>query len=567
MQQNRYSMPSMRPYSWLKSYPANIDWHAPLSTHPLYQLLDEAEDRYAEHTAIEFKGRRYTYRELGEQVRRLSGGLASIGVGRGVNVGLFLPNCPQFVISYYAILKAGGTVVNYNPLYSGDEIRHQAKDSATEIMVTLALKALYPKVAACLGTTPVKKIIVSDLQEALPLAKRIAYPIAHKQDIASIPSDSQHVRFTDLMNGNHPLPHVTIHPESDVAVLQYTGGTTGVPKGAILTHANLYANAQQCGLWFTGLKHGHETIVGALPLFHVFAMATVMNLAIRTGSAMLLYPRFDMKEVLHDIHSKHPTLMPGVPTMFAAITNFRHIGKYNLTSLKMCMSGGGPLPAEIKAGFERITHCKLVEGYGLTESSPVASANPLFGPNKSGSIGLPFPGTVMEITDLQDQDKVLGAGETGEICISGPQVMRGYLHQLDDSQRVLRGGRLHTGDIGYMDEDGYFFVVDRLKEMIISGGYKIYPRNIEEVLYGHPAIAEAAVIGIPHPERVQAPKVFVVKKEGAEISESDIREYLRAHIAAYAMPQAIEFRESLPKSMIGKILKKELLAEEMGSKG
>jgi long-chain acyl-CoA synthetase len=558
---------SQNHYNWLKSYPPGIRWDAPLPHHSLFALLDEAEDRYAGKTAIDFKGRKTTYAELGDNVRRLANGLKNIGVTKGVKVGLFMPNCPQFVTSYYAILKAGGTVVNYNPLYSAEEVAHQVDDSCTEIMITLALKAVYPKVAQCLGKTKLKKIIVSEMQEALPMAKRLAFPLAYKNDITEIPDDDKHHRYAKLLEASDAPIHVNIHPDSDIAVLQYTGGTTGVPKGAVLTHANLYVNTLQCGMWFTGLKYGEETIVGALPLFHVFAMATVMNLAVHTGSAMLLHPKFDMKAILADIGSKRPTLMPGVPTMFAAMNNYKDIGKYDLTSLKMCFSGGGPLPAEVKQGFEKRTGCKLIEGYGLTESSPVASANPLFGINKTGSIGIPVPQTIMEVTDLDNPDKVLGVGETGEICISGPQIMRGYLHQLDETNRILRGGRLHTGDIGYMDEEGYFFIVDRLKEMIISGGYNIYPRNIEEVLYTHPAVAEAAVIGIPHKERVQVPKAFIVKKEGMEVTEAEIRQHLRAHIAAYAMPAAFEFRDSLPKSIIGKILKKELVAEEKAKTG
>lgn len=552
----------MQHYPWLKSYPAGMRWDTDLPVHPLFVLLDEAEDRYPQRIAIDFMGRKINYTELARDVRALASGLRRLGVGRGVNVGLLMPNCPQFVTSYYAVLKAGGTVVNYNPLYSQHEIEHQIKDSSTEIMITLALKATYPKVAECLDRSPLKRIIVSEFQEALPLAKRLAFPIARKNDIAQLPhNDPRHTRYDELLASPEVAPE-TIHPESDIALLQYTGGTTGVPKGAVLTHANLYANTIQCGIWFTGLKKGEEIIMGALPLFHVFAMATVMNLAVHTGSTMILHPRFDLKAILHDIQAKRPTLMPGVPTMFAAMQNFRDVNKYDLTSLKMCISGGGPLPSEIQKSFEQRTGCRLIEGYGLTECSPVASANPLFGTNKEGTIGIPFPGTIMEVVDPDKPDKVLGVREVGEICIRGPQVMHGYLHQLDETNRMLRGGRLHTGDIGFMDEDGYFTIIDRLKEMIISGGYNIYPRNIEEALYKHPAVAEAAVIGVFHPQRVQVPKAFVVVKEGMTVTEGQLREHLKADIAAYAMPASYEFRESLPKSMIGKILKKELVAQE-----
>lgn len=553
-------------HPWLAAYPANIAWNAAIPSRALFSLLDEAEEKYPKKLAIDFLGAHTNYAELADQVRRVATGLQAMGVKKGVRVGLFLPNCPQFVISYYAILKAGGTVVNYNPLYAHDELEHQINDSGTTIMITLALRVLYPKVASCLGKTALKKIIVSEFQEALPFVKRMAFPLARKADIAHWPHDEQHAAFNGLMASEAKIIPDPVKPTEDVALLQYTGGTTGVPKGAVLTHANLYANALQCGLWFTGLKHGEESIVGALPLFHVFAMATVMNLAIHTGSAMLLHPKFDMKGILYDLHFKRATLLPGVPTMYAAINNYKSIEKYDLTSLKFCISGGGPLPVEVKQVFEKRTKCTLIEGYGLTECSPVASANPLFGLNKEGSIGLPFPDTIIEVTDLEDPTKVLCLGETGEICIRGPQVMKEYLGKPDETANVIKNGRLHTGDIGYVDKDGYVFIVDRLKEMIISGGYNIYPRHIEEVLYQHPAVLEAAVIGIPHPQRVQTPKVFVVKKPDQEVSENDIRVYLKEHVAAYAMPHKIEFRDSLPKSAIGKILKKELVAEEKARK-
>lgn len=554
-------------YPWLKSYPENIRWDSVIGKMPLFSLLDSAEEKYPDKTAIDFMGQITTYKELADSVNKLAAGLQHIGVTSGVNVGIFMPNCPQFVISYYAILKAGGTVVNYNPLYSVPEISHQINDSATEIVITLALNALYQKVAACLGKTKLRKIIASEFHEALPFAKRLAFRLTRKKDIAVIPDDDRHIRFREIIGMAKRLHPVAINPDSHVAVLQYTGGTTGVPKGAVLTHASLYANTVQCGLWFTGLKYGEEIIVGALPLFHVFAMTTIMNLALYTGSSMLLHPKFDIKGILYDAHFKRPTLMPGVPTMFAALNNYKKIAKYDLSSLKMCISGGGPLPNEVKLNFERRTGCKLVEGYGLSETSPVASANPLFGINKSGSIGIPFPATVMHVVDMNGSGKIMPVNEIGEICIQGPQVMRGYLNQFEESREVLRDGFLHTGDLGYMDEDGYFFVVDRIKEMIISGGYKIYPRNIEEALYQHPDVLEVAVIGVHHPQRVQEPKVFIVRKEGASLTESDVRQHLKDKISAYSMPHLIEFRDSLPKSAIGKILKKILVKQEKEATG
>ncbi|MEI6729683.1 MAG: long-chain fatty acid--CoA ligase, partial [Pseudomonadota bacterium] len=547
---------------WLKSYPKNVDWRAEIPAKPLFCLLDEAENNYPDKIALDFLGKQTTYLELADKVRRFAYSLSKLGVTKGVKVGIFMPNCPQFIISYYAILKAGGTVVNYNPLYSACELKHQIEDSDTSIMITLSLKAIYPKLAECVEQTNLRKVIISDFQESLPLAKRMAFNIARKGDNIEVKKDHKYLNFADLLDEEDIVTPITIDPIQDISVLQYTGGTTGVPKAAVLTHANVYANTMQCNLWFNGLRYGEEIIVGALPLFHVFAMTTIMNLSIYTGSCILLHPRFDMKNILYDIHFKRPTLMPGVPTMFAAIANYKQIGKYDLTSLKMCISGGGPLPQEVKNNFEKIAGCKLIEGYGLSESSPVAAANPLFGLNKLGSIGMPVPQTIIDIRQIDNPHKILPVGEVGEICISGPQVMQGYLNKPKETEEVLKNGVLHTGDLGYVDEDGYFYVVDRLKEMIISGGYKIYPRNIEEILYRHPEVLEAAVIGVSHPERVQQPKAFIVKKEGSTLTESSIREHLKKECSAYALPHLIEFRDSLPKSIIGKILKKDLIAEE-----
>ncbi len=553
-------------FAWLSHYPSNIAWDVTIDPKPLDTILDASAAQHGARPALEFMGKRTSFSELADQVQQVAAGLQQMGVKKGVKVGLFLPNCPQFVISYFAILKTGATVVNYNPLYSERDIHHQIEDSGTEIMVTLALKSLYPKVAAQLGKSRLKKIIVSGLEEALPLVKRLAFTTLKKKEIAEYPEDANHIPFKSLLDSDATLHPVAIHPNDDIAVLQYTGGTTGVPKGAVLTHANLYVNTMQCRYWFTGMQEGKERFLGCLPLFHVFAMTTVMNLGIATGSEIILHPRFEMKAVLEDIDKKKPTLMPGVPTMYAAMNNHKSISQYDLTSLKMCISGGAPLPLEVKQRFEQITGCKLVEGYGLSESSPVVSSNPLFGKNKTGSIGIPLPATILEVVDPDQPDKLLGIGEKGEICIRGPQVMRGYYQQLDETNRVMKNGRLHTGDIGYMDAEGYFFIVDRLKEMIISGGYNIYPRNIEEALYQHPEVVEAAVIGIPHPQRGQIPKAFVVKKPESTLDTIQLKKHLSERISAYAMPAQFEFRENLPKSMIGKILKKELVAEEKAKK-
>lgn len=552
-------------YPWLKSYPEDIDWHAEIAVGALHERLDRAEHKYPNHVCVEFKGREFTYREITDKVRRLARALHEMGVGKGTRVGLFMPNCPQYVIAYYGVLRAGATVVNYNPLYSPRELEHQITDSGTEIMITLALNLLYPKLEPFIGKTCLKKVIVSQMGEALPMAKAALFSLAKGKEIADIPDDENHFWFADLLKAPPEVRTARIDPHRDIAVLQYTGGTTGVPKGVVLTHANLTANIRQCRMWFSKAKDGDEIMLGVLPFFHVFAMTVIMNFAVASGFRIIMHPRFELKTLLDDIQSKRPTLMPGVPTMFSAILNYAKVDKFDLSSLTMCISGGGPLPHEVKEKFEAKTGCKLFEGYGLSETSPVATCNPIYGENKTGSIGLPLPGTILEIVDKDDGETLLPQGESGEICIRGPQVMPGYWNQQEETDKVLKNARLHTGDLGYMDADGYFFINDRLKEMIISGGYNIYPRTIEEVLYSHPDVAECAVIGVDHPTRGQVPKAFIVRKEGSKLTEQEVKDYLKDKLSAYCLPHSIAFRDSLPKSMIGKILKKELAAEEMAA--
>ncbi len=549
-------------YAWLSHYPKGIDWQTRLSARPLYTILDDAASRWGKNTALEFFGKTYTYSKLKEMVDRIARGLHEQGIGKGHRVGLFMPNCPQYVMCYFAILKVGATVVNFNPLYSEKEISHQILDANVETIVTVNLANVYPKLVPFIGTTALKRIIGCKFEEAMGLTKRALFVAARSKDLVAYPKDAHHVLLNDLLQYPDLVVPPRIDPERDIAVLQYTGGTTGVPKGAVLTHANLYINAVQCTLWMNGLEPGREKMLAVLPFFHVFAMTVAMNLAIYNGLEIIIHPKFDLKRVLEDIHTKKPTLVPGVSTLYATINNYKFLSKYDLTSIKMCISGGGPLPVDVKLEFERITGCRLVEGYGLTESSPVVSCNPLFGENKTGTIGMPLPGTIIEVVDIDDKTKLLGVGEVGEICIRGPQVMLGYYNRKDETDKVLVNGRLHTGDVGLMDADGYFKIVDRLKEMIIVGGYNVYPRNIEDVLYGHEAVAEAAVIGLEHPTRGQMIKAFVVKKEGVEVDEATLKEFMKHKMSAYAVPHAVEFREALPKSPVGKILKKELVAEE-----
>lgn len=546
----------MRP--WLAHYPDGIDWHTSIPPKPLTTLLDEAAARWPGRRAVDFLGRYTGFAELKAQADKAAKGLQALGVGKGTRVGLFLPNCPQYLICYYGILKAGGTVVNFNPLAASEEIESQIKDAGCRVMVTLALDMLYPKLAPMLKSTPLETVVVGTLSEALPFPKNLLFPLLERKQVVRPERDAHHLTFQALLDNDGGFEPVTPDAEQDIAVLQYTGGTTGTPKGAALTHANLHANAQQTGQWFAGLEEGGETMLAVLPLFHVFAMTAVMNLSLHKGMTMILHPRFNLKNLLVDVAKKKPTLLMGVPTMFTAINQTPHPDKYDLSSLKFCISGGAGLPLEVKQRFEELSGCTLVEGYGLTESSPVAAVNPLFGVNKAGSIGLPLPQTTIEIRNPEKPDKRQKPGETGEICIRGPQVMQGYWQRPEETADILHDGLLFTGDLGYMDEEGYTFIVDRKKELILSGGYNVYPRHVEEALYQHPDVVEAAVVGKPHKYLGQKVVAYVVLKDGSKDSEHELFEFLKPKVARYALPRDIKFRKELPKSMIGKILKKEL---------
>lgn len=567
----------MTDYPWLAHYPEHIDWHAAIDSQPLHTILEETAARHPERAAIYFLGKEWSYAALLKAVDQAAEGFQKLGVGKGDRVALMLPNCPAFVISYFGVLKAGGTVVNFNPLYSKRETEHQLKDSGAKLIVTTNLKLIYPKVEAALTTTQLEAVILVDFAKELDTLKQWAFRLLKAgEQVFGGHKKTQHLAFDALLNNaGQPRP-VTIEPETDVAVLQYTGGTTGVPKAAVLTHYNLYANTVQCGLWCAPLLEPRDSevadrVMGVLPLFHVFAMTTIMNLGLYWGMTLVLLPKFDLKQLLKTITKVKPTVMPGVPTMYAAIMNSPDVGNYDLSSLKCGVSGGAALPLEVKTRFENVTGCTLVEGYGLTETSPVASANPFKGENKTGSIGLPFPQTIIEIRDVNNPQARMPQGEKGEVCIRGPQVMQGYWNKPGESEQVLMSVEgdqeanekfLRTGDIGYMDEQGYVFIVDRLKEMILTGGYNVYPRHVEEALYTHEAVKEAAVVGIPDPYYGQKVKAFVVLKDGQSLEAAALREYLKGEVSKYAVPKDIEFRDELPKSMIGKILKKDLVKEE-----
>lgn len=546
--------------------PANTplldDWTVFTGNAPLHSLLDSSTARFSDRPCLSFLGKSYTYGEISDLVNRAAEGFQQAGVIKGSRVGLLLPNTPYFVICYYAILKAGGTVVNYNPLYVGREIEHQIEDSETDIMVTLDLKQLYPKVAQALDTTRLNKVVICRMSDILPPVKGLLFSTLKRSELAAIPEDLRHIPFDLLTKTDGAPTPVEVDIQTDPAVLQYTGGTTGLPKGAMLTHANLVANTRQLQSIVTNVVDGEERIMAVLPFFHVFAMTAILNFGIASGAELILLPRFELDQLLKTMDAKRPTIFHAVPTIYTAINGCEDLAKYDLSCLKFCISGGAPLPAEVKRQFEDGTGCVLVEGYGLSEASPVISVNPVDGSARDGSIGRPLPGTEVKFLALEAPHKEVKDGENGELCARGPQVMFGYWQRPDETASVLKDGFLRTGDVGYRDEEGYLFLVDRAKDLILCSGYNVYPRVVEDAIYLHPDVVEVTVIGIPDEYRGQSPKAFVKLQPGATITEEELRRFLTDKLSPIERPKEIEFRDELPKTMIGKLSKKELVAEQ-----
>lgn len=552
-------------YAWLKGYPEHVNWHTKFPAACLTDLLDNSVSRFPNRPFTNFLGKVLTFKEIGAMVDAAAAALQTIGVKKGTKVGLFLPNCPTFIIYYYAILKAGGTVVNFNPLYTIEELSYQIEDSDTEIMVTLDLKVLFEKVETLLQSGVLNRAIVGAFPALLPGVKSVLFKLAKGKELARIsasPVKDKVLLEADFLAGAGSFTPVSIDPLNDVAVLQYTGGTTGKPKGAMLTHNNLHANVQQVASWAPELIDGRERIFGVLPFFHVFAMTVVMNFAVCKGSEIVIMPRFVLDDALKLLSKTRPTAMPGVPTLYNAMMNHPKLNKFDLSSLKFCLSGGAPLPLEVKQGFEKLTGCKLVEGYGLSETSPVATCNPITGVIKERSIGMPVPATVVSLRDLEDPTKEVPQGERGEICISGPQVMAGYWKRDDATKEQFVGEFLRTGDVAIMDEDGWFEIVDRTKDLIICSGYNVYPRHVEEAIYQYPAVEEVTVIGIPDEYRGEAPKAFIKLRSGQSATADDLMAFLKEKLSKIELPSEIEFRDELPKTLIGKLSKKELKEEE-----
>lgn len=548
---------------WLSVYPeeipATLDYP---KDSLLHDFLQKSYSKKPEQMSMRFLGKSITYKELYESAVACANALRECGVKKGDRVSIMLPNIPQAVISYYGVLMAGGIVVQTNPLYMERELEHQLTDAGVETIIALDL--VYPKIAKVRAKTSLKNIIITGIKDYLPFPKNLLYPFVQKKQglKVEVKYGNEIKSFTQLLKNASKTPVKVEGSPDDIAILQYTGGTTGLPKGVMLTHRNLVVNAYQCTYWLYKSEYGAERSLAIVPFFHVYGMTLIMNYSIMTASTIILLPKFDAGDTLKTIDKEKPTLFAGAPTMYIGLLNHPDIAKYDLSSIKACLSGSAPLPLEVQQKFEQITKGKLVEGYGLTETSPVTHANLVWGEKRVlGSIGIPWPDTEAAILSLETGE-LLEVGEIGEIVIKGPQVMKGYWNRPEDTAATFKNGWFLTGDMGYMDENGYFYIVDRKKDMIIASGFNIYPREVEEVLYEHPAIKECVVAGIPDPYRGETVKAYVVKKEGQEVTEEELNKYCREKLAAYKVPRIYEFRDELPKTTVGKILRRVLVEEE-----
>ncbi|MFZ3577109.1 long-chain-fatty-acid--CoA ligase [Virgibacillus sp. DJP39] len=527
---------------WTKHYPAHIQYNLEIPDESLSDMFNRTIAKYGDNPALHFYGNEMTYKELATRAGAFTSSVQQNEFVKGDRVALMLPNCPQYVISYYGTLQAGGVVTQVNPMLVGKELEHILTDSGAETIVIY--EPLLPVLNQIIDNTSVKHVI------KVNLAGRDT-------------EDSIAVGFTDfLKQATRPPQPVQINPSEDVAVLQYTGGTTGRSKGAMLTHRNILANVMQTYEYFKdGIEMGKDRYLTVIPLFHVFGMTSCMNLSIFTGSMSIMLPRFDLEEVLQTIKDLKPTSFPGVPTMYVALTSHPKAEQYGIDSIRLCNSGSAPMPGELLRSFEKKTGAKILEGYGLSESAPVTHCNPMFSERKPGSVGIGIPTTDYKIVDLEEGKRELPIGEIGEIVVKGPQVMKGYWNMPEETAITLRDGWLYTGDIAHMDEDGYVFIVDRKKDLIIASGYNIYPRDVEEIIYEHPAVQEAVVVGIPDPYRGETVKAVAVLKDGMACSEEELIDYCRKNMAAYKVPRVIEFRVELPKTNVGKILRRAIREE------
>lgn len=559
----------MADHPWIKSYPKGVHWDAELPLMPVQNLLDDAVRRWPENPAIEFMGRTLSYRELGDLVNCAAKGFQDMGVGPGVHVGLYLPNTPHYPIAFFGVLKAGGTIVNYSPLDAERVLAHKVEDSETDFLVTLDLAVLYPQMARLLGVSRLKKLIVGNLADYAANPGTVHAHLQGAGQLAPVPADDRHVGFEQLVSaGGAYEPHALGDLKQAVVVLQYTGGTTGLPKGAMLTHANLSAACAQYMETTRGeprvLTEGAERVLVVLPLFHIYALTVNLLFGVRLGALMVLHARFDLDAAVNDLVAKKITVFAGVPTMYMAMANHPKVKEGALRSLQFCGSGGAPLPVEVAQRFFELTGSQLCEGWGMTETSPTGTFTPVHGKRKAGSCGIPIPNIELKFESLTEPGNDAAPGEPGELCIRGPNVMKGYWKNPEATAKSMTpDGFFRSGDVARMDEDGFVFIVDRTKDMLLCGGYNVYPRVIEEAIYEHPAVEEVCVIGIPDEYRGQSPKAFIkLKKDVPMLTLDELKDFLKSRIGKHEMVAELEVRAELPKSPVGKLLKKDLVDEE-----
>jgi long-chain acyl-CoA synthetase len=548
---------------WRSAYAHPNPWDTTFAPLSIPEMLATSIAKTPNAPIADFMGARISYGQLGAWVDRFAAALQKLGIVKGDRIGLFLPNVPDYLIAYYGALKIGAIIVNMSPLYTVDELSEQLADSGTRIIVTVDVPMLYNNAHSLLRQCVIDRMLVGSLSGWLPPMKRTLFRLFKRSDIAIVPRGDPKIISLMAMVGAAPAKPqpVMIHPERDIALIQYTGGTTGTPKGAMLTHQNLTANARQVDSIDPKIEVG-DRIVGALPFFHVFANTCVLNRTILAGGMIAMLPRFEAGAVLKTIARVKATALPGVPTMYQALLDHNDVGKTDFSSLRFCISGGAPLPAEVKARFEAATGATVIEGYGLTESSGVLTSNPYVGLNKSGTIGQPVPGTLIRLVDREDPTKPAPDGEPGEIVFTGPQAMQGYWGKPESGNENFVGGAVRTGDVGLIDEDGYVRIVDRLKDMIAVAGFKVFPSTIEKRLYANDAVKEALVIGIPDTYSGEKPKAFVTLTQGADINGDELMSWLNPQLGKHERVVAVEVRDALPKTLVGKLSRKELVAEE-----
>ncbi len=555
---------------WLAHYDKGVPQTIDYPKAPLFHFLEEAARKYPDHACTIFKGAVISYREMNEQSNAMAAALVEMGVKKGDRVGIFMPNLPQFVAAFFGILKAGGVVVAVNPTYPVEEVLTPVNDAGIEVMFTLT--RFYDKLKQVRAKSRLKKIIVTNIKESLPPFTRVLFTLLkEKKDgdrVDSLESGDFWMQELLKKHAGAPKPNIDVQPD-DTALFQYSGGTTGVPKGAVAMHRNVVANTLQIKLWMTGLEEGKEVVLMGIPLFHVYGMVAGMSFAMASGATMVMVPNArDLKDVLVNITKYKATIFPGVPLLYNAINNHPDVkaGKYNLSSIKACISGSAALMRETKEAFERLTGGKVFEGFGMSEAPTAVTCNPLNGVNKTGSIGMPLPDVDMKLISLDDGETEVPFGEIGEIVVNGPQVMKGYHNmptETANSLRTLKDGKtwLFTGDIARMDEDGYFYIVDRKKELIKPGGFQVWPREVEEAIMDHPKVLEVGVGGIPDPHRGETVKAWIVVKPGETLTEEELKAFCKEHLAPYKVPTHYEFRTELPKTTVGKILRRELVRQ------